>query len=480
MELFIEGQNVPPHAGTYYTVVNPASEEPVERVALAAAEDVRRAIDAAHTAFPQWAGTPGATRAQVLLRAAEAIRAKDDELARLLTTEQGKPLREAVREIRGFVRTLEYYAGFGPRLSGEHVPLSETHKEGLVLQVPAGVCAAITPWNYPVTLTGWKVAPALIAGNTLVVKPASNTPLAVTRCLELLVQAGLPRGAVNVVTGPGSIVGRALVEHPAVRHIGFTGETATGRSILQAAGKHITRVTLELGGSDPMIVCEDADLEVAVDAALWARFRNAGQSCTAVKRLYLLRHIAGGFIAKLLERTRGIHLGDGLAAETTMGPLNNQGQRGTVERLVEDAVSRGAHLLTGGRRPPHLPRGYFYEPTLLTDIDRNAAILREECFGPALPIVVVDSLDEAIEQANDSVYGLGSSIWTHDLAKAQRAARRLEAGMTWINCHQESNVEVPFGGVKESGVGRELGYAGLAEYLESKTIVVNYQPTPKF
>jgi len=471
---------VPSHAGSYYTVVNPASEEPIEQVALAMAEDVRRAVDAARTAFPQWAATAGATRAQVLLRAAEAIRAKEDELARLLTSEQGKPLREALREIRGFTRTLEYFAGFGTRLWGDHVPLNDPDKEALVLQVPAGVCAAITPWNYPVTLTGWKVAPALIAGNTLVVKPASNTPLTIGRCLELVVHAGLPRGALNVVTGPGAVVGRALVEHPAVRHVGFTGETATGRNILQTTGKHVKRVTLELGGSDPMIVCEDADLEVAVDAALWARFRNAGQSCTAVKRLYLLRPIADGFTARLLERTRGIRLGNGLAPETTMGPLNNQGQRVSVERYTDDATGRGAHLLTGGRRPPDLSRGYFYEPTLLTDVDRDAAILREECFGPALPIVAVNTLDEAIEQANDSVYGLGSSIWTRDLAKAQRTARRLEAGITWINCHQESNVEVPFGGVKESGVGRELGYAGLTEYLEPKSIVINYHPTPKF
>jgi succinate-semialdehyde dehydrogenase/glutarate-semialdehyde dehydrogenase len=451
-------------SGALSEIHNPATDELVDTVPRGEAADGEAAVEAAVGAFPSWTQTAPARRAAILLRAAELVGEHATELATLLTREQGKPLRESSLEIARFGDILRYYAGLVGKLRGEYVTLAEPDKYGLVVRQPVGVCAAIVPWNYPVHLMGSKIAPALVAGNTVVVKPASTTPLTAIRCIELFHEA----------TGPGDRVGETLLAHPQVRKIAFTGETTTGRHVMEVAARDIKRVTLELGGSDAMVVCDDADLDAAAAAATINRFWNAGQTCIATKRLFVFADVADDFLAQLVGRVERLKVGDGLAKDTRMGPLHTARQREEVEAMVADAVTRGARVLTGGKRPEgeEYGRGHFYLPTLLENVDPASRIAREECFGPALPIFRVSDLDEAIARANDSPYGLGSSVWTRDLARAQQAAERLEAGYTWINAVQIDYDELPFGGYKQSGYGKERGLEALEHYTESKSIVI--------
>ncbi|MCZ6449718.1 MAG: aldehyde dehydrogenase family protein, partial [Deltaproteobacteria bacterium] len=328
--------------------------------------------------------------------------------------------------------------------------------------------------NFPVSLMGNKIGPALLAGNTMIIKPAGSTPLTATRCVELIHRAGLPKGVINIITGPGGVVGEEILQHSKIRKIGFTGETGTGKHVMEVASKEIKRVTLELGGSDPMIVCDDADLDRAVSAASVGRFFNCGQACLAVKRLYLFDRIADTFIERLTGKVNKLRIGDGLKRETLLGPLHTKVQREEVEEMVADAVRRGAKLLTGGRRPEgqEFDQGFFLQPILLADVDPDARIVVEECFGPALPILRVKDLDEAIAQANRSIFGLGSSVWTRDVNKAMRAAEQIEAGYTWVNSAQIIYDELPFGGVKQSGLGKEHGSEAIDYYTETKSIVI--------
>ena len=391
----------------------------------------------------------------------------------MLTCEQGKPLREAGLEIQRFVHTLHHYAGLGKEIRGGHVPLGEG-KYGMIIKRPIGVCGAIVPWNFPVALMGNKIAPALLVGNTVVVKPASTTPLTAIRCIELLQQAGLPPGVLNVVSGAGSVVGQEILENSKVRKIGFTGATDTGRKVMETAAREIKRVTLELGGSDPMIVCDDAELDRAVSAASVGRFFNCGQACLAIKRLYLFDSIADEFIDKLVVKAEKLVVGNGLEKGTMIGPLHTSSQRQEVEEQVQDAVDRGATVLCGGKRPQgeQYEKGFFYLPTLLTDVDESSKVIQEEVFGPALPIIRVKDLDEGIAKANDCIFGLGSSVWTRDLKRATVAAERIQAGYTWINSTQVIYDELPFGGVKQSGLGKEHGSEALDYYMETKSVVV--------
>ncbi|MDG7016490.1 MAG: aldehyde dehydrogenase, partial [Nitrososphaerota archaeon] len=409
---------------------------------------------------------------RLVLKRTSRRRREDDNLARTLTTEQGKPLSEARSEIGSFANSCEYYAGLIGRERGAQTPFSTGEGFFIVTKRPIGVVGAILPWNFPVSLMGWKLAPGLAAGNTFVVKPASSTPLTDLKVAGLLLKAGLPPGVVNVVTGPGGVVGEELLENRGVSKIAFTGETATGKRIMEGASKQIKRLTLELGGSDPMIVCDDADIDLAVEGAAWGRFRNCGQSCTSVKRLFLFRSIADSFVEKLLRVMKPVTIGDGLDPSTNIGPLHNEDQRKKVEEMVEDAKGRDAKVLLGGNRPKgkEFENGHFYQPTVLGGVDYDAKMAKEECFGPALPIFVVKDLEEAIERANDTIYGLGSSVWTKDVEKAYRAAERIEAGTTWVNSPPIARAEVPFGGFKESGFGRELGIEGLDHYYETKSI----------
>ena len=474
MKMLIQGQMADAEGGDSFKVANPATGEVVDSAPKGTREDAKKAIDSAAEAYKIWSEKPAIERSRTLLKIAEVIRTSVEELATSLTLEQGKPLGEAKSEINSFANTCEYYAGLIGRIRGAQTPFSTGEGYFIVTKRPLGVVGAILPWNFPVSLMGWKVAPGLAAGNTFVVKPASTTPITDIKVASLMVKAGLPPGAVNVVTGPGGVVGEELLDNPKVAKIAFTGETATGRRIMEGSAKYIKRLTLELGGSDPMIVCDDADLELAVEGAAWGRFRNCGQSCTSVKRLFLSESIADEFVRSFAEKVKTIKVGNGLDKTTHMGPIHTEEQREKVESMVEDAESRGAQAIVKGGRPSEkeLSNGNFYTPTVLVDVDYDAKIAREECFGPALPIFIVKDLEEAIERANDTPYGLGSSVWTKNVERAYHAAERIQAGTTWVNSPPIARAEVPFGGFKQSGFGRELGIEGLDHYYETKSIQV--------
>ena len=474
MRMFVDGKWVDSVTGDTTSIFNPATGDVVDSVPVGNREDAKAAIDVAKDRLQKWSALPPIERSRLLYRVSEAIRSNVEELAQSLTKEQGKPLYEARSEVMGFVGCLEYYAGLTGRFRSAQVPFTSGEGYSTVTKKPVGVVGAIVPWNFPVSLLGWKLSPGLAAGNTFVIKPASTTPLTDLRLVEVMTKAGLPAGVLNVVTGPGSVVGEELLENPKISKIAFTGETGTGRRIMGQAALTMKRVTLELGGSDPMIVCDDADIDMAVEGAAFGRFRNAGQICTSVKRLFLFQSISGDFIKKFVEKVKLIRVGNGLDPHTIMGPVHSEQQRHEIEQMVEEATDRGAKVLTGGKSPSgaEFDKGHFYEPTLLTDVDYNSRISREECFGPALPIFVVKDLEEAIERANDSMYGLGSSVWTKDLDRAQFASEMIEAGTTWINSPPISRPEVPFGGFKQSGIGRELGVEGLEYYYETKTTQV--------
>ena len=473
-KMFIHGEYVDSTSNEWDEIRNPATGEVVDRVPRGNRQDARAAIEAALAAFPAWADLPFSHRGELLFRAANLIKSQEKELATLLTQEQGKPLRESIREIRRFVHTIEHYAGLAKNVRGGYIPNLDKGKYGKIIKKPIGVCGAIVPWNFPVALMGNKIGPGLLAGNTFVVKPAGTTPLTAIRCIELFHQAGLPRGVLNIVTGPGGEVGQEIIDHPKVRKIGFTGSTETGKRVMERAARELKKVTLELGGSDPMIVCDDADIDRAVSAASVGRFYNCGQACLAVKRLYLFDTIADEFIEKLIEKVKKLRVGNGLEEGTMLGPLHTAYQREEIEAQLDEAVSRGARVLVGGRRPEgqEYEKGHFFLPTLVTDVPEDARLLREEVFGPVLPIVRVKNFEEAIEKANDSIYGLGSSVWTRSLKRAEEAAERLEAGYTWVNSAQIIYDELPFGGVKYSGMGKEHGYEALDYYMETKAVVI--------
>jgi len=476
-KFFVAGEYQDSEGKQATEVRNPATGEVVDTVPKGTANDARRAIEVASGALKKWSEMAPAKRGAILLEAGRLVTQQEKELTNLLTREQGKPIRESILEIRRFVHTLDHYGGMAKSLRTGAV-LLDNGRHGLILRKPLGVCGAIVPWNFPVSLMGNKLGPALLAGNTVVVKPAATTPLTALRCVELIDKAiragGGPKGVINVVTGPGSVVGEELLVNSTVRKIGFTGATDTGRRVMQSAAKDFKHVTLELGGSDPMIVCDDADLDRAVSAASVGRFFNCGQACLAVKRLYLFDKIADVFMEKLVEKVKKLRIGDGLKPDTLMGPLHTAGQRQEVEEQIEEAVKRGARVLYGAQRPKggDYDKGFYLQPTLLADVDPASRILQEECFGPALPIVRVKDLDHAIEQANNSIFGLGSSVWTRDINRAMAAAERIESGYTWINSAQIIYDELPFGGVKQSGLGKEHGNEAIDHYTETKSVVI--------
>lgn len=472
--MLIGGESIAAESKEEYPVYNPATGEVVDSAPKGDGRDVEHAVDAAERAFPKWWATPAGKRGELVGDGARKIVEHEDELARILTMEQGKPFLEAKREIRRFVHTLEHYAGLGKNLRGGYVPSLDEAKYGIILMRPIGVVAAIVPWNFPVSLMGNKIGPALVAGNAVIVKPASTTPLTDIRVIQLLNEAGLPPGVLNIVTGPGGTVGEAILAHPKIRKIGFTGATVTGRHVMEMAAQTIKRVTLELGGSDPLIVCDDANLDEAVSAASVGRYYNCGQACLAIKRVYVFDKVYDEFVDKLAGKVRKLRVGDGLAKGTMIGPMHSRYQRQEVEEQIADAVSHGGKVLVGGMRPEgaEFERGNYLQPALITEADHKSRVAQEEVFGPALPVWRVRDLDEAIAMANDSIYGLGSSIWTRDINKANRAAEQLEAGYTWINSQAIIYDELPFGGFKQSGVGKEHGSEALDYYSETKAVVI--------
>jgi acyl-CoA reductase-like NAD-dependent aldehyde dehydrogenase len=475
-QMFVDGRFREGSGSDQLEVRDPATGEVVETVAAGTAADVDAAVRAAHTAFPGWWDTAAARRGEALHEATAHVRDHTEELARQLTQEQGKPLREARLEVERCLETLEHYAGLAKSLRGGYVPNLDDGAYGLVLRRPLGVVGAIVPWNFPTTLLANKLGPALVAGNTVVAKPADTTPLTTLRLAELLHEGGVPRGVFNVVTGTGPQAGAALVGHPLVRKIAFTGSTPVGKQTMAAAAEHLKRVTLELGGSDPMIICDDADLDRAVSAASVGRFFNCGQACLATKRLFVFEAVADEVVEGLVGKAARLRIGPGTGERVLMGPLHTARQRSVIEDQVADAVDRGAKVLHGGARPQGegYQRGFFYEPTLLLEPPADARVAVEETFGPVLPIWRVADLDEAIERANASPFGLGSAIWTRDLQQASIAGERLEAGYTWVNSVNKVYDELPFGGLKQSGYGKEHGIEALDYYQETKSVVVKH------
>lgn len=482
-KMLIGGEQVDSVSRETYEVRNPATGEVVDTVPKGTARDVEHAIDAAEQAFKDWADTTPEDRGKLLMNACDLIRQKSDEIARTLTLEQGKTLFESQLEIHHLLHGLEFYAGLISKVRGAQVPLPQKGGYGMVLKQPIGICGGIIPWNFPLTLMGTKLGPALAAGNTIIIKPATTTPLATLMVVDLIQKATygdgkqqktLPKGAVNVVTGSGGTVGEEMLRNPRIRRLAFTGSTAVGRHVMEVAGREIKRVTLELGGSDPMIVMEDANLDLAVKSADVGRFFNCGQMCLGVKRLFLQESIAESFVGKLAEALKKKTVGNGLKKETRMGPIHLESQRKEIEEQVEDAKSRGAKVVVGGERPrgDEFDKGFFYLPTLLTHVPEDARVSVEETFGPVLPVFTFKDIDEAIEKANSSVYGLGSSIWTRNLLHAHKAIEKLQAGNVWVNSLHYGYDELPFGGVKASGVGREHGPEALEYYLEPKGVVI--------
>jgi succinate-semialdehyde dehydrogenase/glutarate-semialdehyde dehydrogenase len=477
-KMYIAGESVDSLGGQTYEIRNPANGELVDTVPKGNQEDARRAVDAAAAAFDEWAHTPAEERATLLSKAAELVEAERKPLSELLTREQGKPLQEASTEIEHFLHGLHFVAGLASKVRGAHVPLPAKNAYGMVVRKPVGVCGAIVPWNFPLTLMGTKVGPALAAGNTIVVKPASTTPLSSIRIIELMNQAGFPKGALNIITGPGGVVGEELLKNPKIRRIAFTGESSTGKHVAEVACGDFKRVTLELGGSDPMIVCDDADIPKAITGAMVGRFWNAGQACLAVKRLYLFDKIYDEFVKGLAGKVARYQVGDGMTRpekpNIRMGPLHTAAQRDEIEQQVKDAVDRGGKVILGGARPEgkEFEKGFYYLPTMIDNLPDDARAATEETFGPLLPIFRVSSIEEAIERANKSIYGLGSSVWSKNLDYIEAAVDGLQAGNVWVNSLHYGYDELPFGGVKASGFGREHGPEALDYYLEPKGVVI--------
>jgi acyl-CoA reductase-like NAD-dependent aldehyde dehydrogenase len=458
-------------------VVNPATEEVVGSVPSATVADVELAVATAKRAFPEWAATDVEARAHVLAKAAALIDEHAAQLAALLTSEQGKPIAEARSEVTHLAHGVRYYAEAATKVRGAHQELPSTlgPAYGMVIRRPMGVCAAITPYNFPLTLLGTKVAPALATGNTVVAKPASTTPLATLEVARLFAEAGAPDGVLNVVTGRGADIGDALVGHPDVRRVAFTGETDTGRHIAAIAAPALKRVTLELGGSDPVIVCDDADVDAAVKAVIIGRYWNAGQACLGCKRVYVHDAVYDDFVGALVERVGRYEPGDGtVKAEKPrlrMGPIHKRSARDELVEQLEDGVAHGGEMLIGGGTGGH-DKGWFLEPAVVAEPGDGSRLLTEEVFGPVLPVFRFSDFDDAIRRANDTRYGLGSSIWTHDVRKIHRAAQEIESGMTWVNQIHYGYDELPFGGVKDSGFGKEHGLEALDSYVELKSVVV--------
>ncbi|MGC9435648.1 MAG: aldehyde dehydrogenase family protein [Methanomicrobiales archaeon] len=472
MEMLIGGEWIASSGDHRTPVINPSTLETVDHIPAGTPADVHAAVDAARSAHPGWAALPPRTRAAVLSRAAALLRDEAPRLATLLSREQGKPVAEARGECLGAAAVFEFDAGLASALQGSAISALTGGGEARVTREPLGVCGAIIPWNMPVMIAAWKLGASLLCGNAMVLKPASSAPLAVLSLAEILTRAGLPAGVLNVVTGAGAVVGEAIASHPGIRKVSFTGEPETGRRVAAAAAGTPARLTLELGGSDAMIVCADADPDAAARGAVQGRFYNCGQICTAVKRLFVADAVRGDLLPRIRTLVEQIRVGDGLDPATDMGPLHSAPGRDRVARLVDDARQEGARILAGGGIPPEAGPGYFYAPTLIDGVSPDSPLFCEEVFGPVLPVAPFGDLDEAIDLANASPFGLGASVWTRDLACARRAADRLDVGMVWINRHMVVPPEVPFGGRKESGYNRENGIQALDAWTETKTVLV--------
>jgi aldehyde dehydrogenase (NAD+) len=476
---YIGGEWVEARSGRTFSSINPARKSEVIGVFQASEkDDVVAAIDAAQAAFPSWSRTPAPARADIVLKVALLLELHKEDLATLETCEMGKVLDEGRGDVQEGIDMAKYMAGEGRRLFGETVPSELRDKFAMMMRQPIGVVGLITPWNFPVAIPSWKLFPALLCGNTVVFKPAEDTPACATRLVQLFEEAGLPPGVLNLVTGYGPDAGQPLVEDERVRMISFTGSSAVGREIAARAGRSLKKVMLELGGKNAMIVMPDADLELALEGALWGAFGTTGQRCTATSRVILHHGIADAFTAALIDRARKLKIGFGLDPEVQVGPLINEQQLQTVHGYTEIGVQEGAGLALGGKilKGKGFDDGFFYPPTIFTDVNHRMRIAQEEIFGPTASIMPVSSYEEAISVANSTEYGLSSSIYTRDVNLAFRAVQDLEAGITYVNAPTiGAEIQLPFGGVKATGNGhREAGTSAVKEFTELKAVYVDY------
>ena len=467
-KMFIGGEWVSASNGAEIKIINPATEEVVDTVPSGTKEDAERAVQAANAGFKIWGRMTGVQRGELLHEVAEKIKEAKEDIARILTLEGGKPLKENRDEIDWVVACFRYYAEIGRNRRGRVIPSVEASQLAMVLKEPFGVAVCIVPYNYPLLLMAWKVAPALAAGNSVIIKPSSITPLstlAMGKIFDLL-----PTGAVNIITGSGEAVGDTLISHRKTHVIAFTGSLETGRRIARMAAESFKKVSLELGSKDPFLVCEDADVAIAAKAVAWASFLNCGQVCTSTERVYVHERIAAPFIEALVEFTRSLRIGNGLEPTTDIGPMARGHYRQKVEEQVAAAQASGARILTGGRRPDGFSKGFFFEPTVMVDVNHDMRIMREETFGPVAPVMTYRDFDHAMALVDDTEFGLGAICYTKDAEKAKRFFEEVKAGTVWINDPLTDNDAGPFGGMRMSGVGRELGEEGLDEFQETKHV----------
>jgi acyl-CoA reductase-like NAD-dependent aldehyde dehydrogenase len=476
-QMLIDGQWVNSKSGKTFERLSPANGELVGTYPLADTVDVDLAVDAARRTFDSgvWSNAPAKQRHDVLRKVADGIRAQIGPLATLLAQEVGKPIGMAMAEVAMSADVYEYFAGLTLDLHGESITQYVPDAIGMTVHEPVGVVGVITPWNFPVLLVSWKLAPALAAGCTLVVKPAQLTSGTTVELGRIISEAGVPNGVINVITGPGSKIGQHMAEHEKIDKIAFTGSTEVGRSVMRAAAGNIKKISLELGGKSPNIVFADANVDAAVVGAFFGIYLNSGQVCQAGSRLAIDASLKDEFIEKLGNFTKTVKLGDPLDPSTTMGPVVDQNQFATVQRYVEIGQKEGAKIIVGGNSPKDggLDKGFFFEPTIFDGVTNDMAIAQEEIFGPVLSVIPFKDAEEAVRIANDTMYGLAAAVWTRDINTALKTAKSIRAGTVWVNAYHAAGLpHMPYGGYKQSGIGRELGSEGLHEYMETKAIQI--------
>jgi aldehyde dehydrogenase (NAD+)/phenylacetaldehyde dehydrogenase len=472
-KLYINGSFIESANGKTFETVNPATGEMLARVAEAEEEDINRAVEAARDAFDNgpWSRMGTAERSRLIYKLADLIEENKQELAELESLDNGKPMRELIAaDLPLTIEHFRYYAGWSTKIMGQTIP-SQGNFFTYTRHEPLGVVGQIIPWNFPLLMAAWKLGAALATGCTVVLKPAEQTPLSALYLAELIEEAGFPKGVVNIVPGYGETAGAPLVNHKKIDKIAFTGSTSVGKAIMRQASETLKKVTLELGGKSPNIILPDADLTKALPGALNGIMFNQGQVCSAGSRLYIQKKQYENVVADLASTAKNIKVGIGLDQETEMGPLVSSEQHNTVKRYIESGKSQGAELVAGGKVP--FEKGYFMEPTIFANVDDSMTIAKEEIFGPVVAAMPYDTLDDLIDKANDTEYGLAAGVWTQDLKSAHYIANRLKAGTVWVNCYNAFDAAVPFGGYKQSGIGREMGSYALENYTEVKAVWIN-------